>query len=230
MSYPEVSSKKNMILLSTGRDPIAAASSTANVGSSSNSSSIAPIIAIDDSLETISTSLSFKSNNVLTFTTSLSCSVNTFSGLSVDNPGEYLLVSCQGKPAIQVLSWQGKTSIQTAQNSTSNVTNLPSAVGLTLPLQESFITMCVNSTGQFLLGGTRKGNLYVYNLASGELIKVILGAHFQAITVLKSSLGGDNIGKSSYVISASDDSSVKLWDWVDLVDKNSNNKQVKPFW
>ncbi len=65
--------------------------------------------------------------------------------------------------------------------------------------------------GAFLGAGNDVGSLYVWHIASGDLICVVEGAHFQRINVVRFSTDG------ALFVTASADGTVKVWQWAALV-------------
>lgn len=77
------------------------------------------------------------------------------------------------------------------------------------PLQRSFTPETVSSSqvtpcGSFMIAGTENGNLFVWNLHTGQLIKSCK-AHLRAVTCMSFS------SDSSLLVTASEDSVCKVW-------------------
>jgi len=98
-------------------------------------------------------------------------------------------------------------------------------------VQEITTSLASDSSGTYLLGGTKRGWIYLWELASGRLL-TSFQAHFKAVTQLTCTKRGE------FFISASEDGMVRAWDLCEIVSRaetntaNTGSKQTagtKPF-
>jgi WD40 repeat protein len=97
-------------------------------------------------------------------------------------------------------------------------------------IQEITPCIAVDPTGTYLLGGTKGGRIFCWEISSGNL-KFSWQAHFKTITSLK-------ITKSShFCISGSDDGMVRVWDMQSIMShfhndgsgKSNINRSIAPY-
>jgi pre-rRNA-processing protein IPI3 len=107
--------------------------------------------------------------------------------------GEAFLVCQAGRPAIHVWAWGRDVPV------------------FKCALAEPIACLAVSPDGAFAFGGSPSGKLYVWDLPSGELLRV-LQAHYKAVTAVSSSACGQ------YIATGSQDALVHAWDVASLVD------------
>lgn len=93
----------------------------------------------------------------------------------------------------------------------------------TCPTQEIITALSQDSSGQFIFGGTKKGTLYVWNIFGGDLICSVQ-IHFQKVNKLY--ITSDN----QFLISASNDSTVRIWFLHELLESSLEESTILPFW
>eukprot|EP01134_Creolimax_fragrantissima_P001376 CFRG1376T1 len=77
--------------------------------------------------------------------------------------------------------------------------------------------------GNFIVGGSATGTLYIWQAASGRLLRFFPG-HFKAVTVLKFTTDG------MALVSAGDDGVVNVWNTVSLVDPSTSAPKPAYTW
>lgn len=77
-------------------------------------------------------------------------------------------------------------------------------------IQEITTSVASDPTGTYLIGGTKSGRLYWWDICSGDLMASFQG-HFKAITVAQFTKCG------LYLVTASLDGMVRMWDTIDVV-------------
>ncbi|CAA7408171.1 unnamed protein product [Spirodela intermedia] len=87
---------------------------------------------------------------------------------------------------------------------------------------EPIFPLVSNSDGSYLLGGGSSGNIYIWEILSGKLLKR-WQAHYMAVSCLVFS------DDESLIISGSDDGSVRVWSLMRLFDKRENEVVKDPF-
>ncbi len=120
--------------------------------------------------------------------------------------GDYIVAAQSKKPVIHIWQWGKSQALMVCH------------------VQEIITSLASDSTGTFLVGGTRKGWVYCWNIASGELVN-IWQAHFKTVTRLYISKNGQ------FCISASEDGMGRAWDMSKVLDvseriKNLGGKQT----
>lgn len=136
--------------------------------------------------------------------------------------GERLFVASASKPLINVYVW-GKDAIDQR-----------------IPVPETLtcLTLCHHPKGDdtsgpthglpkfrvpwLLAGGTASGRVYIWELASGDLV-CVKDAHYQGLSVIKFS------GCGTYLVTAGRDSRCIIWRTVDLVSLYDEGANVKPY-
>ncbi|CAI5757441.1 unnamed protein product [Candida verbasci] len=133
-------------------------------------------------------------------------------------PGERIITSCIQKSLIHVYSY-GKESIDQK-----------------IPIPESLTSLCIVSQKSskemlklpnfrlpwLLIGGSKSGKLYIWELASGNLLNV-KDAHYQGINVIKVSCCGN------FLITGGEDARVIVWNLFDSINC-FDQAQIKPYW
>ena len=114
---------------------------------------------------------------------------------------DYFLVSQSDRKAINAWSWgRSQPHFKCA---------MPEAIG----------PMCVSKSGIFCFAGGESGRIFVWDLATGQLLRTA-NAHFKRITKICETKDG------AYLITAADDAVIHVWDMVDLV-ANDGHKDAK---
>lgn len=70
----------------------------------------------------------------------------------------------------------------------------------------------IHHSNTFLFGGSIQGNIYIWNLSSGELWFVLKNAHMKAVSAIKYH------ETTGFLITASEDASVRVWNLLTLLD------------
>jgi len=110
---------------------------------------------------------------------------SSYSGLG--SGGDFIVASQSKKPVLNVYSWGKPQPHQQCH------------------IQEITTSICCDATGTYLLGGTKKGWLYCWEVGTGQLLSS-WQAHFKAVTkVLFSPC-------CLFVVSCSEDGMVRAWD------------------
>ena len=119
---------------------------------------------------------------------------------------DFFLVSQSDRKAINVWSW-GRTQPH-----------------FKCPMPEAIGPLCVTKSGVFCFGGSVTGRIFVWDLASGELLRST-NAHFKKITKICETKDG------SYLITGGDDAVIHVWNIIDLIESNNtmDDVSVKPF-
>ena len=115
-----------------------------------------------------SVSHTFKDCVAETGTLSLIGNCNSFSG---SGSSDYLAVAQAKKPVIHIWQW-GKAQVM-----------------LQCHQQEIISALCADPSGNFMIGGSKTGRIYIWNISDGHLL-FIWQAHFKTITRLKMSCRG----------------------------------------
>jgi pre-rRNA-processing protein IPI3 len=146
--------------------------------------------------------------------------------LTGTGPGERLFVASKSKALLQVYSW-GKEGVDQR---------------IPIPEPLSCLTVCyqpkpnvddsVHKVPSYrvpwlLAGGSSTGRIYIWELASGNLV-CVKDAHYQTITTMKFSHCG------TFLVTGSDDARCLIWKTVDLIsiyekDTDDHLQLVKPF-
>lgn len=130
-------------------------------------------------------------------------------------PGERLFACSKSKALINVYSW-GKEGVDQRIPIPEPLTCITSAKQLG------------NGTGKLpwlVAGGSKSGKIYLWEVASGNLLAV-KEAHYQPITVLKFSSCG------TYLVSGSEDTRCLIWRTLDLLsiyNSSLSHESVKPY-
>lgn len=77
-------------------------------------------------------------------------------------------------------------------------------------VQEITTTVAADPTGTYLVGGTKSGRIYWWDICSGELLASFQG-HFKSVTATQFTRCG------LFVVTASLDGMVRVWDVIDIV-------------
>lgn len=107
--------------------------------------------------------------------------------------GDYIYAAQDKRAAVNVWNWANSNA------------------QLQCHVQEIMSCLCAHPSGQYLFAGGRSGKLYVWQSASGALIRTV-NAHYRGITRCKVSRCG------TYLVTASEDSTVSVWSVSDLVE------------
>jgi len=94
-------------------------------------------------------------------------------------------------------------------------------VSLACSLAEVLRSFAMTPDGVFALGGSESGVLYVWDVASGELLRSHK-AHYRSLCALTLSSDG------GFVITGGDDALVHVWNIATLVDQGNQGAAVKP--
>jgi WD40 repeat protein len=81
-------------------------------------------------------------------------------------------------------------------------------------VQEITTALASDPTGTYLVGGTKSGRIYWWDVCSGELLASFQG-HFKTVTAAQFTKCG------LYVVTASLDGMVRMWDAIDIVSSSS---------
>ena len=96
---------------------------------------------------------------------------NSYSG---SGSSDYLAVAQTKKPVIHIWQW-GKAQVL-----------------MQCHQQEIITALCADPTGNFMVGGSKTGRIYIWNLSDGNLL-YLWQAHFKTITRLKMNCRGGTI-------------------------------------
>lgn len=118
--------------------------------------------------------------------------------------GDYFVVSHKNKPQVSIYEWGKHAPIFSCHT------------------QEIISSLSMDSAGQYLFAGTKRGLLYIWNLYSGELLGQYQ-IHFQNITKLICTQD------SQFLVSSSDDGSCKLWKLYELIDISHSGSALLPY-
>lgn len=135
--------------------------------------------------------------------------LSSFSGQG--SAGDYVVAAQSKKPIINVYQW-GKPQVH-----------------FQCHVQEIVTAVASDPCGTYLLAGTKRGWIYIWEISSGKLL-TSFQAHFKAVTHICSTLRGD------LFLSASEDGMARCWDLCNIVGQlassNANGKRnssVQPF-
>jgi pre-rRNA-processing protein IPI3 len=120
----------------------------------------------------------------------------SFSG--VGSSGDYVAVAQSQKPAIHIYQWGKPQPLYQCH------------------IQEITTALASDHSGRYIVGGSKKGWIYLWELSSGALIRS-WQAHFKAVTCLQFTRCG------TFLVSASDDGMARAWDLTELVDTYSSS-------
>ena len=132
---------------------------------------------------------------------------SSYSGIG--NGGDFIAVAQSKKPAINVWHW-GKSQVHHQCH-----------------VQEIATALASDSLGQYLIAGTRKGWVYIWDFSTGELLS-LFQAHFKAVTRVK-------VSKNRlFCVTVSEDGMGKSWQLEKLVDVSDSSRgisqsSVKPY-
>ena len=107
---------------------------------------------------------------------------------------DYVLAAQQDRPSIHAWTWP------------------KDALHLRCSTSERIGPLAVSKDGVFCCGGGASGRLYVWELGTGELLRV-LGGHYKQVSSLAFSSDG------AYLISGGQDAMVHVWSMATLVDE-----------
>jgi pre-rRNA-processing protein IPI3 len=122
---------------------------------------------------------------------------SSFSGQG--STGDYVVAAQSKKPVINVYHW-GKPQIHYQCH-----------------IQEITTSLASDPTGTYLLGGTKRGWIYIWEIATGKLL-TSFQAHFKAVTHLHVTV------KSDLFISAGEDGMARAWDMCSIL----GSQNIKP--
>ena len=134
---------------------------------------------------------------------------SSFSGQGA--AGDYVVAAQSKKPVINVYHW-GKPQVHYQCH-----------------VQEITTAITADSSGTYLLGGTKRGWVYIWEISSGALL-TSFQAHFKAVTHVKVT------ARSDFFVSASEDGMARCWDLCSIVGNaaaaaanSKRNAGVQPF-
>ena len=132
------------------------------------------------------------------------CVLGGGSSFSGDGASDYVIIAQSKKPSIQVWNWGKVQPLYTCH------------------CQEVLTSLAVERFNSYIIGGSKKGNVYIWDAATGTLL-ITFQAHYKEITRIITSSNHD------FFCSASSDGSCKVWDLLSLIDttKNQRMKQSK---
>ena len=117
---------------------------------------------------------------------------SSYSGNSCST-SDYIAIAQSNKPIIHLWSW-GKNQLQ-----------------MTFHVQEVITSLASDRYGMYIIGGSKKGIIYVWEIATGHFL-TSWQAHFKDITRIKFSPASD------YFCSSSMDGIVRCWDLLNVLD------------
>ncbi|ODV60786.1 chromatin-binding/pre-rRNA-processing protein IPI3 [Ascoidea rubescens DSM 1968] len=122
-----------------------------------------------------------------------------------DKDNLHFIISCRTKALIYVYNENKHLPIQR------------------IPIPEILTSLILAYNSQFLIGGSKTGKIYIWELKSGNLI-FNQNSHYQQISILKLS------ANNNYLISGSNDSKINIYKFFDLVSvyKNNIKQNIKP--
>ena len=130
---------------------------------------------------------------------------SSFSGMGVSS--DYVAVAISKKPVIHIYAWGKPQPLMQCH------------------VQEIITALASDLPGQVLVGGSRSGRMFCWDICSGALLAMWQG-HFKSITRIQ-------VTKCGYfVVTVSDDAYVKVWDLPLILDvhcENSSGKPIPPF-
>jgi WD40 repeat protein len=93
-------------------------------------------------------------------------------------------------------------------------------------VQEVMSSLSTDRTSAYVIGGSIKGSIYIWEVSSGKLL-VHFQSHFKEVTCVKSSSSSD------YFVTGSSDGAVKVWDLLSLlnsidISKHGQNLSITP--
>lgn len=135
------------------------------------------------------------------------CTIGGFSSFSGNNSAvsDYICVAQAKKSTVGVWSW-GKGQVQ-----------------MQCHVQEVLTSLSADRWGSFVIGGSKKGNLYIWEVSTGHLL-LSFQAHFKEILRVKCCPNKDMLA------SCSGDGSARIWDLMALIDVTNIERQSQaPF-
>ena len=132
---------------------------------------------------------------------------SSFSGKSKQGSGDYIVATQSKKPLINIWQW-GKPQVL-----------------MQCRIQEITTSICVDSNGFYIFGGTKGGRIFCWEVSSGNLVQTWQG-HYKAITVMCMTDCG------TYLLSGGDDGMARAWDIPTLLatcGKGGVKKRITPF-
>ena len=82
----------------------------------------------------------------------------------------------------------------------------------------SVVRLCSNFQAQeMLICGSKKGKIFVFQIATGQLIAEVQNAHYLAINDMDLAVGCGNVGHGDLIITAGQDSKVKVWTLAEML-------------
>jgi len=155
----------------------------------------------------IGTGISFKS--CVAETGTMCCYGNTQNAYSgINSSGDYIAVSQANKPLINIYQW-GKPQPLYQCHTQEIITSL-------------------NSRASFLFGGSKKGNMYIWVIETGELLAT-WQAHFKGIKRIEISNNGQ------FCVTVSEDGMGRAWELCQILDladathKRITSKHILPY-
>jgi len=88
---------------------------------------------------------------------------------------------------------------------------------------EKLSSIITTNNNNYFIGGSETGKIYVWEVTTGKLIKII-DAHYKAINVMK--ITSDDIA----LITGSEDSIVKVWLLNDLINNQPTRNTISPYY
>lgn len=169
------------------------------VGSSKDNANLSGIFILDKNTGT-SICPQFKNCIVDPNTIALAGKSNSAFGGS-SSSGDYIIAAQSKKPILNI--WQ----ITKPQ------------IHMQCHLQEILTAIATDPSGIYLYGGSKKGWLYVWDITTGELIKT-WHAHFKGISKIVVD------SKNQFVVSASEDAMIKVWEIDSILECLSTLKSI----
>lgn len=127
------------------------------------------------------------------------CMLGGPSSFSGDGASDYVIIAQSKKPSVQVWNWGKVQPLYTCH------------------CQEVMTSLEVDRFSNFIIGGSKKGNVYIWDAASGGLV-LTFQAHYKEITRIIASCNHD------FFSTASSDGSCKVWDLLSLIDSTKSQR------
>jgi WD40 repeat protein len=132
---------------------------------------------------------------------------SSFSGKSGQGSGDYIVASQAKKPVINIWQW-GKPQVQ-----------------MQCRIQELTPSICVDTNGFYIFGGTKGGRIFCWEVSSGDLV-MSWQAHYKAVTTMVMSSCG------TFLVSGAEDGMIRTWDVPTLLTSprgSGSKKNIPPF-
>lgn len=150
-------------------------------------------------------------------------SANSFISVADLQTGSHLITFKQSSSSKNAVTCVGNT-LAVAQNDKATINIYKwhkEAIDQKIIVPEKLETLCSSHDGTWILGGSATGKIYLWEVASGNLL-FVRDAHYQAVTVCMFS--EDDLS----FVTGSADTTIQVWRLAEILDPYANQDLVRP--